>query len=64
MPSLFNSFENRLNETIEKYGENMKDLEEKEAEVDQELRESLSDLQGPESSMKAIKDFMSLLGGI
>lgn len=64
MPSLFSSFENRLNETIEKYGENMKDLEEKESEVDANLKDSLSQLTGSDSSMKAIQDFMGLLGGM
>lgn len=59
---VFNNFENDLNATVEKYGSPMKDIEEKEQRVNKELKEQLSNLQGSDANMKAIQNFMELLG--
>lgn len=61
---VFNDFENKLNLTIEKYGSSMKEIEEREKKIDRELKEQLSKLQGSSADIKAIEDFMKLLGGM
>lgn len=58
----FNNFENDLNSTVEKYGSSMNDIEEREQRVNKELKDQLSKLQGSDSDMDAIRDFMELLG--
>ena len=62
LTTVFNHFENDLNATVEKYGSGMKDIEKRDQRVNRELKEQLSDLQGSDSDMKAIQDFMELLG--
>ena len=57
-----NDFENKLNSTVEKYGSDVKDIEAKDKKVSQELQEQLSNLQGSDSNMMAIKEFIELLG--
>lgn len=57
-----NNFENGLNETVEKYGSDVKDIEAKDEKVSQELQNQLSNLEGSESNMMAIKDFIELFG--
>lgn len=61
---IFNDFENKLNEIIEKYGDNIKDLEKKEKEIDRKLQKDLSSLVGSSADMTAINDFMKMLGDI
>lgn len=61
---VLNDFENKLNSTIEKYGSSVKEIEAKDRKVSQELQKQLSNLQGSESNLMAIKDFIELLGGI
>lgn len=62
LDQVLNNFENKLNETIEKYGSSVKEIEAKNRKVSQELQCQLSNLQGSESNMIAIKDFIELLG--
>lgn len=62
LPKVFNTFENDLNATVEKYGSSMKDIEERDQRVNKDLKDQLSKLQGSDSDMKAIRDFMELLG--
>lgn len=61
---VLNDFENKLNSTIEKYGSSVKEIEAKDRKVSQELQKQLSNLQGSESNLMAIKDFIELLGGM
>lgn len=58
----FNNFENDLNATVEKYGSSMSNIEEREQRVNKELKDQLSKLQGSDSDMDAIRDFIGLLG--
>lgn len=60
----FNDFESDLKATVEKYGSSMKDIEEREERVNKDLKAQLSNLQGSDSDMRAIKDFMEILGGM
>ncbi|WP_459540661.1 type I restriction-modification system subunit M [Negativicoccus succinicivorans] len=62
LTTLFNHFENDLNAIVEKYGSGMNDIAKRDQRVNRELKEQLSDLQGSDSDMKAIQDFMELLG--
>lgn len=61
---VLSSFENDLNTTIEKYGSSIKEIEEKDRKVSQDLQQQLYSLQGNESNMLAIKDFIEFLGEI
>lgn len=59
---VFNNFENDLNATVEKYGFPMKDIEERNQRVNKDLKDQLLRLHGSKSDMRAIQDFMELLG--
>lgn len=62
LTTVFNHFENDLNATVEKYGSGMKDIAKRDQRVNREIKEQLSDLQGSDADMRAIQDFMELLG--
>lgn len=59
---VFNNFENDLNATVEKYGSPMKDIEKRDQRVNSDLKDQLLRLHGSKSDMRAIQDFMELLG--
>lgn len=64
LPKVFNTFENDLNATVDKYGSSMEDIEERDRKVSMGLKDQLSKLQGSDADMMAIQDFMELLGDL
>ncbi len=59
----FSNFEDNLNQTVEKYGESVKEINEQTEKVDEELTSQLSKLIGSDSDMEGINTFINMLGG-